>query len=515
MNAREIIRGRGKRAVVPIPPHVSDAWGDMLSRPSTNFLYREPYVISGIRNRVLRVLFSLVERWIGPLKTRERSLFLTPQWKRLLHYLVEKGFAEKMILSLPHQHEPPRYNFFLFSPFHEQLTDGEKPRVLGLGRGFSSDYDTAVSTAFGECLERVPFLYYRNTDLLVATSEELGARGEKFLDPRVVDAYDARQRRLHPKRGEVSERTPLRWVKAHKLGPSPELSADETTLVPAQLVYWKYKRMEEEPELFPMSTHGGAGYFTKEGALLRALYEWIGRDGFFGYWLRGIAPPRIDPRSIVDNETRNLISLVEDFGLSIHLLDITPSDIAVPSVFCVLTSETSPVAKITGGSGSDVDLQKAIRSAIEEALSMHHWLSIEGRSCTLPPDYNALTTPLTDVERLSWWAAQPISTLDFFLKGPLEDFEIAFQRYPLFAGDEERGFFDQVMHKLVDAGHEVFAYISPHPVPRSLGFHSVRVFVTHLLPMYHGSTKIPLKLLEQRFRAPHNVFLNTLPSLFP
>ena len=515
MKKKEAIWNSGERDNVNLPSSVSDSWHDMLSYPNQNFRFKEPYAPSRFRRFLIYVLLWSTERIVGSFRTRESSSFLTPQWKRLLHYLVEKGFASRMALSLPHKSEPPLYYLFLFSPFHAHLTDGNKPRVLGLGRGFSSDYDTAVSTAFGECLERIPFLYYRNDEFVTATPQELEARGEDFLDPHIINAFSAGQRTLRLRLGQISQQAPFRWIKASQLTSGVQPRKAQSKLIPAQLVYWKYKRMKGEPVLFPMSTHGGAGYFSREGALLRALYEWIQRDGFFGYWLRGKSPRRISPHSVPQGETMELIKLTEKYGFTIHLLDITPQDIAVPSIFCILTSSTSPVATITAGSGSDVNLLSAIHSAIEEALSMHHWLSNQRTSYTLPDTYDILTTELNDVERLTWWATQPVTTIDFFLQGSLENYSEVSRRYPTAASLGDGEVLESVVQKLTRAGHEIYYYESPHPVVKSLGFRSVRVFVTDLLPMYHSSTAIPLALLARRFGKEEETFHNTLPSLFP
>ena len=247
MGAREVIWNTGNRNSVDIPSSVSDRWREMLSPSDSNFHFKEPYFPSLFRRFLIQASVHLVELFKGPVRTHEPSLFLTQQCKRLLHYLVERNIADYMVLSLPHTTEPPFYYFFLRSPFCADLTDGDQPRVLGLGRGFSSDYDTAVSTAFGETLERIPFLYYRNSDFVTATPEELESRGEMFVDPEIINAYSTKQRELFPKRGQISPQSPFRWLVANRLRSSADTGGSDTALLPVQLIFWKYKRMRGAP----------------------------------------------------------------------------------------------------------------------------------------------------------------------------------------------------------------------------------------------------------------------------
>lgn len=486
-------------------PNLTDSWSSMLIPANDTFHFREPYMPAALRRFFLQLLFRL----FSGLRTRGTSVVLTPQWKRLLGYLATHKLADRIVLSLPDEREFPLYYFFLHSDFKKEMSDGLPPAVSGLGRGFSTDYDTAVSTAFGETLERVPFLYYRNSECVVGSTPEMKRKGP-VIDPQLIDAFSDEERLLRPEMGRVDETSVFRWIPMQKLlgrGEKPE-----PVLAPAQLVYWRYKRAAGEPYLAPMSTHGGAGYFTKEGAILRGLQEWIQRDGFFGSWLTGEAPLRIDPNSIPHSDTTSLIKNIEALGFSIHLLDITPHDIPLPSVLCVLARERDSIARVSCGSGAHGNLEHAIHSAIEEALSIYHWLTRYKVDYELPETYDPLETRLRDQERLSWWASQPLSQLDFFLRGPLQRYEDAAGRYQARANTDSEEL-ERVRSLLNKAGHQAYYFESDHQALRELGFHAVRTHVSGLLPMYHDSRDIPLRLFQKRM--PDATFRNTLPHPFP
>jgi len=497
---------------VSLPKGVSKRWSDNFRAANDNFRFREPYLPSRLKRAILRTAFAFVKPVQPKGQTTVSVGVLTAQWKRLFEYLVDRRYVDHVTLSYPAVQEPPLYYFFGFHAFRDRDSDGNPPAVPGIARGFSLDYDTAVSTCIGECLERVPFLYYHNTDSVVGSMQELKTKSLPLAEVDDINAFSDAQRTARTSLGRISDRVPFRWIWGKKMSSPPE---EQEVLIPSQLVYWRYKRMKGEPLLRARGTHGGAGYFTKEGALLRALYECVQRDGFFWHWLTGSAPEQIDPASMRSGKTRDLIDVIQQFDFKIHLLNITPLDIPIPSVFCVLTSRTSPHASICCGSGSSITLEEAIHSALEEALSMHHWLSHYRTEYELPENYEPLKTPLQDAERLSWWASQLPEAIDFFLSGETKSYDTMLAVFSDLSESAESEILAHVVRLIRESGKEIYYVESADQILADLGFHSVKVFVTKLLPMYHDTRNVPLALLEKRFESSKGSMRNTLPHPFP
>lgn len=236
-------------------------------------------------------------------------------------------------------------------------------------RGTSLNLDEAVARAFGELYERVPMRFVPLGETVVKKSyKQLQSEHASVLNIFDLASATQKQKELFP---EMSwdENSIFGWVTAENL------FTGEPILVPAQLLYWNYRRIKGEPLLGEINSNGlGAGY-TFDEAVVSATCELVQRHSFFTYWYAKKAPPKISVQSFLDStessdDAKKLISAVREYGFTVHLLDCTLED-GTPSVATVLTKVG--LGWFVGMS-TNIVYEKAIERGVCEALSIYTWV---------------------------------------------------------------------------------------------------------------------------------------------
>ncbi len=435
-------------------------------------------------------------------------------WESLLRYLRSRGVVGQLQLFPPKELEPALYYFDLDSVFSSVHTDGDRPPYTRFSRGVSFDYDTAISKAIGECLERVPLAQYYTKDLVRASRSDFLKAGTTFLDPHDVSFFSAEQKQHSPALA-YSDETLFQWVQGK------DLTTGECLYIPAQLVYWNYARAQDtffEPKLREQNTHGAGGYFTREGAVLSGLYEDIQRDGFLLYWLRGGAPPRIQIDPCIDEVILGLRNQLERFGFEVVFLDIT-TEIAVPSVMCCLVGRKEYLPYVVVGASSDADPASALRRSIEEACSIYQWVLRQDDTFVLPESYVPFRdATLSAKERTLLWAHQSTAPqIDFFLQGEEESLGVFMQKGRTFESEQDELAWLVSCVDVVGNVSKVFVVEATHPVLTEVGYHSVRVITPGLIPLYTIETCAPLA--HPRLLYPpcglDRTYINPLPHPLP
>jgi ribosomal protein S12 methylthiotransferase accessory factor len=444
--------------------------------------------------------FAWVERGHGSLRVQAPSRILTPRWHRLLHHLVRKGLARTVNLSLPLEKGLPLYYFDIAAPFLAHRTDGAQPHVPRYSRGVSDDYDHAVAKAVGECLERVPLLYFRMKDMVRGSARSLRSRGLPFLEPASLSVFSAWQKERRPEL-HFDDDSVFHWTRCVSLLTSSE------AFVPAQVVHWNYPRAwgdVPEPALRERNTHGAGGFFSVEGAILSGLLECIQRDGFFTHWHRRVAPPRIDTAGIQRPATARLVAMAREVGLEPLLFDIT-SELGVPTCLCALVRKDDELPHVTMGASCRLDGETAIHDAILEAAGVHHVVAPFAERLRLPPDYVPFGDPSFSTDkRLAFWANPAHAQhLAFFLEGKSESVS-QFCREDAWGarGEKSPGFgvtvdatrsrLARVLDVLRRHGLDAWYFEAKHEALDELGYASVRVIVPGLVPMYAEEMNAPL-----------------------
>ncbi len=367
ITVRERILGGPLHRTMPLPVRPSYTLAELLPRRQDGLAYRVPGEMGRELAAAFERTFSLLTRAHGALEVKAPSTILTPRWHSVIHHLARRGLARGLVLSLPLEKGLPLYYFDIGSPFLAHQTDAGEPSAPRYSRGFSDDYDHALSKVVGECLERTTLLYFRMAELVRGSPRSLRRRGMRFVPPERLSVFAPWQIDRRPEL-RFDQDSVFGWVHCNSL------LSSERVLVPAQLIYWTYPVSfgdVPEPLLREQNTNGAGGFYSIEGALLSGLLECVQRDGFFRDWLRLFPPPRIDPAGIGQQRTKDLITKGRAVGLDTLFFDIT-SELGVPTCLCVLVRHDDELPHISMGASCRIDGETALYDALLEAASVHH-----------------------------------------------------------------------------------------------------------------------------------------------
>ena len=456
----------------------------------------------------------------GKMETRndaagDLSYPVPSRWQAIIKCLWQSGAIRepKMYFEPLFNDEPKIYSLRLWAASIEGKTDGGTEITGGgFSRGASLELEEALSKVIGEFLERYPLLLYRDSELLRASVQQLRTKRRHFADPFLLAGPSEEQRHKLPNR-QFDEQSIFQWARGRSLSKNCE------ALIPAQLIFWNYRLVPDEPFLQQPITNGAGGYFSHEGAILSGLYELIQRDAFFTFWFNKLAPPRVAPSSLQNPASRKIVRDAGRYRIRVEILDIT-SDLDIPAFVVALldTSSEGPAVSVGGGCGPDPEA--AILRALTEAMGIRHWLRVHGRYPTLPEPYEPFSTPLGQLGRVSLWGHPSMrEKFNFFLQGPLVHLASrSFTNVPADPAQE----LSRLNALFTNRGsqYEVFYYPAVHPLLQTLSYHSIRVVVPALLPLYLNETCAPQAppRIREACRAmgytPAET-INTLPHPFP
>ena len=338
-------------------------------------------------------------------------------------------------------------------------------------RGTSLNLDEAVARAFGELYERVSMRFVpANVGMVQKSYKQIQKEGIPVLPVEELAKATKKQKDLFP---ELiwDEGSPLSWVTAQNI------HTGESTYVPAQLVYWEYRRFRGEPILREVNTSGlGAGY-TNDEAIASAAGELVQRHSFFYFWYAKKTPPKISVVSLLESshcsaEVRKLIEGVLHYGLTIHLVNCTLKDSA-PSVAVILTK---PGLGWFVGMSTSSSYEKAIERGVCEALSLYTWVLNNPEETVTPPfGVPNITEGFCDKSilssvRIRAWSHQEIAKHGaFFLEGEEHSFEHMMT--------EE---FTMMNALATIADRKTYVVRATSSYLYDMGFHAVRVIAPHI-----------------------------------
>ncbi len=490
--------GAGRRGL-PLPVKGTYTLHDLLPRrpdDPSKLAYKLPGEMGRELARAFERVFDLVDRGYGGLEVRAPSRILSPRWHRVLHRLHHHGLAQTIQLSQPLDEGIPLYYFDIGSPFLAHQTDGGRPDLPRFSRGFSEDYNQAVSKVVGECLERAPLLYFRMADFVRGSARSLRASGRRILEPAEICVFSAAQRERRPEL-RFDDDSVFRWTGC------TSLITSEEALLPAQLVYWNYPVAwgdVPEPMLREGSSHGAGGFFSVEGAILSGALECVQRDGFFLHWMRGVAPPRIDVSTIRRPATLALVEHARGVGLEPMFFDIT-TELGIPVCLCILRRADDKLPHVTMGGSCRLDGESALHDALLEAASVHHVVARDTTRIRVPDDWDPLTDPTFYAhKRIGFWAnPENARHLDFFLQGKTTS--VSELCHGVVASKDARENLAFVVDVLRRNRMDAWYTEARHAALDELGYASVRVVIPALIPLYYQERNAPLGL-QRLYDAP-------------
>lgn len=306
--------------------------------------------------------------------------------------------------------------------------------------GVDADWNGAFMKALGEALERYCAGIYRTDNFTTGAGSELdgAVSPTRFVCKRDPDPTDR-----------------IEWVTGE------QLRTGESVLLPAEFVHHPppAKRYHS-----PVTTGLGLGNSSVE-ALLAGLYEVIERDAMMLSWYSTFEPLGL---TIDDPVCETMTNRAGSEELSVSLLLLT-QDIDVPVVAAAVTREEWP--KLAFGTGADLDVATAARSALAEALQ--NWTELRG----MGPD--AASDAMGAIGR---YAAEPGEAAEFVdSDATVPAATVGPDSRP--AGEEE---LDGVLNRLEESGLDAYAARTTTRDVEQLGFEAVRAVIPGTQPLTFG-----------------------------
>ncbi len=327
---------------------------------------------------------------------------IPPRFNKLIWRLKDDGILEKILFPEPIPGWPkvPAINL----RFSRQQ----------IASGYALDYNTASIKALAELLEWQAFAKPDKRGFITGKWDELKLMGA--VDPRDFVSFSKKQL-AGPEHASyrIVNDAKLSWVKCFSIFDGKKY------FVPAQLAYYGYEFLPQEPLIRKSTSNGGAAGTSAVMALVRGLLEAIERDALMIHWLNEITPPRIDIDSleIFGNETiAGIISEYRKYKIDFALLDIT-TDLKVPVMLTVIRDRTLGRPAVFLGAGADLDVEAAIIHSLLEGLRAGYWAAVsEEQIATV----NKKAPLIENIEerRFFWCDKSRISGANFLFSGPIK-----------------------------------------------------------------------------------------------
>lgn len=400
------------------------------------------------------------------------------------------------------------------------MSNAVLPGAPSLGYGRALTFGSAEPVAILEAYERLGGQPSPGLILKDVPYEEVAGRA---VDPATLGGYTADQFaqpvcRVTP----WDAATPMDWAWGHVLGSAAR--PGERLLVPAEIAFFRYKHATpagapRQRRYFEDCSSGCALGGSLTEATLHALLELHERDSFLLAWHRAAPLPRIDPASVADPLSRELLDLITSRGYETHLL-VATADIELPSVWSLAINTTGEYPASYSAAGAGVDPEKAVRGALWELAQLvcepPWWERAHAERMLADPwlvgdidDHIALYSVPGALERVS--AA---------LGGPLVPLREAFPGWPQCflepAGGDVRGALDQIAERFRRAGLDRIIVVDQSTRDHlDLGLRVVKAVVPGIVPMCFGHAQQRLLGLERLARVAPRGDIPYDPHPFP
>ncbi len=347
---------------------------------------------------------------------------------------------------------------------------------MHIAQAIALDKYTALSKSLGESLERyfVVKKEYTKADLVakVGSFAEMQQGEVSVYYPHLKHGYSDEQKQNSPHLHKSSET--LTW----SLG--EDLISGRQILLPTQLLSIPYQRrlLAVEGVIHECTTNGAAGWFTKEGAARRAIFELIQRDSIVTMWLTKCKSPVLARTSVPLGVATEIITYLEEQQLSVVIL--LPKSIAeIPTVVVGVFGANNYV-RISAH--ADVSLEAAIEGALFEMLALLRAVdSLE---------LSALYIPFLDKNINKKARESLLQNADFVqifneqYRGEAVAGVTYFREF--INPNDEQVVYGELLERLqmLGQGYEPVMYTYKDEILDTLGFWVVKCFVPNLLPFY-------------------------------
>ncbi|MHB9286087.1 YcaO-like family protein [Halobacteriales archaeon Cl-PHB] len=334
--------------------------------------------------------------------------------------------------------------------------------------GVAAGWNAAFMKALGEGFERYCAGVYRTDEFVRGTPADL----EDAVSPSAFVCN-----------AESAGTTTISWVEGRNL------HTDGDVMLPAEFVHYPPPSQRYRP---PITTGLGLGNSGVE-AVLSGLYEVIERDAAVLSWYSTFEPMGLD---VADDGFATLVNRARAEDLAVTPLLLT-QDVDVPVVAVAVHREEWPRFAI--GSGADLDVAAAARSALAEALQ--NWMELRGMGPEDAAEESGAIGHFADFPESAATLVDPETTVPAATVGP--------DSVP--AGEAE---LELVLDRLAAADLTAYAARTTTRDVERLGFEAVRAVVPAAQPLFFGegyfgdrAESVPDDLgFEPRFDREHHPF---------
>jgi thiazole/oxazole-forming peptide maturase SagD family component len=445
-------------------------------------------------------IFSRLSWFSSALFIKQGKSF-SPAYSLLLSHLRKRDIFD----SLLERHDT-RQGYYSFVLQKKASIDGKKITIAG--QGVAEDKATALSIAMGEIMERViTGIYDTNRKIIRCSADELSTQGRKFLFPPKFHHFLEAQKRQYGVLG-MATGTPLAWVEGKNV------LTKEAMYIPHQMTSWL--KGKEGNVMVHATTNGSAGYFSKDEAVLRGLFEVVERDGFLVHWLTQTAPEVIEKESLPADLREPLVRF-EEKGVATYVLNVTSLDIPAVVIAAIGKNVTNKPQVVISG-GCNLTFHEAIASATKElAVALEMLLHTEDNP-TSDATVQPFVSSLDKVGRQMYWRGEEkVRKFSWFISGRRVSFNELEKAVDL---PNAQSKIDECASRLRRFGEEYMPIVY-HPVnviQEELGFHIAQVFIPKAFPfyLYEGyGTFDSVRLREFALSKGQNDFmLNKEPHMF-
>ncbi|GAA0390958.1 TOMM precursor leader peptide-binding protein [Paenibacillus motobuensis] len=307
---------------------------------------------------------------------------------------------------------------------------------------------------------------------------------------------------------------------------------------------WGYSFLQQRPILVPellayYSSGCGHGfvYETSNGcalggsleeAILYGMLEVVERDSFLMTWYARLPLPRLDHRSVQDQELRWMTDRLEAVaGYDVHLYNSTMEH-GIPSVWALAKNKKERGLNLICAAGAHPDPIRAAKSAIHEVAGM--LLTVSDKFEENRQQYERMLLDPYQVIQMEdhsmlYGLKQAEERLHFLLNSdrPMQTFAEAFE--PRDWNADLTDDLKAMLHVFRQLNLEVIVVDQTTPETRRNGLHCVKVLIPGMLPMTFGQHLIRLTGLDRVLRVPAELSysleplspeqLNPYPHPFP
>jgi ribosomal protein S12 methylthiotransferase accessory factor len=379
--------------------------------------------------------------------------------------------------------------------------------------GGGESLETAMAATIGEAVERYCMLFYDKSEMPLAPYREVSDEAVSPDDLRLYSREQVAGKADHIRLDYFDEDSVIRWVSGYSL------THHRTRLVPATMVYLKYKLDDGEMAPGRNASTGLAAGATLEQAILTGLYEVIERDAFVIGWLQA----KTGPRLVVDDPEIQA-SMTSRFhtdhpSVDFQIYDIT-LDIPAFSVFGVLRRPAEYGSVLCVSSVCRLKPRDAMRKCLREVgqgMPYLRFLREQLKDWEPADDYSDLTT--FDHHYTHYSKRPELIPKAMAFCDEVRD-EVKLSEIPDRSTGRLLGDLQLCLDMLKEAGYEVIVVDITTPDIRDLGLHVVRVMVPGLVPI-HGNHNFPYLGVQRLHDIRKNMSweesegLNPFPHPFP